>query len=205
MRRATLLTLAVLLVPAASHAQVAVRAFADAGFTTFTANQSFKAVLGKPSGFIYGGGVQVEKQQLFFAVDAQRFRRTGHRVFVFQNQVFTLNVKDTVTVTPLDLTFGYRFGSRGVIPYAGGGIGWYRYQEQSEHATDADNIQRTSTGYHVVGGAEVPIRRWLGVAVDAQWASVPNALGDSTSSVAAVYGEHDLGGFSIRTKVIVGR
>lgn len=215
MRRAALVLSLLLLLPGSSKAQIAVRGFGEAGLTVFTATQSFKAVLGKSSGPVYGGGIEFGQKQFFFSIDARRFRRTGHRVFVFENQVFTLNVKDTVTVTPLDLTVGYRFVSRTpaarfrrpprFVPYAGGGIGWYGYDERSDHATDTEDVKKTSFGYHVLAGAEVPLRRWLGAAVDAQWAAVPNAFGDSATSVAKVYNEHDLGGFTLRAKIIIGR
>ena len=205
MRRAALVLSLSLLFTASSSAQVSVRGFGDAGVTLFTATQSFKAILGKHSGPVYGGGVEIGKEQFFFSVDAQRFRRTGHRVFVFQNQVFPLNVKDTITVTPLDFTVGYRFRTRGIVPYAGGGVGWYRYEEVSDHATDAENVKKTYAGYHVLAGAEMPLNRWLGAALDAQWAAVPHAFDDSASSVAKVYDEHNLGGFTVRAKIIVGR
>jgi hypothetical protein len=200
--------------PASSNAQIAVRGFGDAGFTVFTASQSFKAILGKPSGPVYGGGIEFGNRQFFLSIGARRFRRTGHRVFVFESQIFPLNVKDTITVTPFDLTFGYRFvpppaarlrRAPRFVPYVGGGIGWYGYQERSDHATDAENVKQTYTGYHVLAGAEVPLRRWVGAAVDVQWAVVPHALGDSASSVANVYDEHDLGGFTLRARIIVGR
>ena len=110
----------------------------------------------------------------------------------FNNEVFPLNVKDTITVTPLELTVGYRFRWQGFVPYAGGGIGWHRFEETSEHSADQEDVKKTYTGYHVAGGVERPIRRWLGAAVDAQWAAVPNALGDAATSVAKVYGEHNL-------------
>src|SRR5947207_3716743 len=101
-------TIAVLLLaPSASDAQVSVRWFADAGLAVFSATQSFKAILGKPSGPVYGGGIEFGERGFFLSIGAQRFRRAGHRVFVFENQVFTLNVNDIITVTPVDLTFGY--------------------------------------------------------------------------------------------------
>src|SRR5438093_4965355 len=133
MRRPALLLSLLLLIPASSNAQIAVRGFGDAGFTVFTATQSFKATLGKPSGPVYGGGIEFGEGQLFLSIGARRFRRTGQRVFVFETQIFRLNVKDTITVTPLDLTFGYRFISLTsarlrraphFVPYVGGGIGW---------------------------------------------------------------------------------
>jgi hypothetical protein len=215
MMRASLVGLLVLLFPAASNAQISVRVFGEAGATVFTATQSFKAILGTPLGPVYGGGLEFRQRQYFFSVGAQRFRRTGHRVFVFENQIFTLNVKDTIAVTPLDLTFGYRFLRRPapgrfrrpprLVPYAGGGIGAYRYEEISEHATDAENVKKGYAGYHVLGGAEVPLRPWLGAAFEAQWATVPHALGDSSTGVANVYDEHNLGGFTLRAKIVIGR
>ena len=207
MTRASLLaTIAVLLlVPSGAGAQVSVRGFADAGLTVFSATQSFKAILGKASGPVYGGGIEFGERGFFLSIGAERFRRAGHRLFVFDNQVFTLNVKDTITVTPVDLTFGYRLRSHGIVPYAGGGVGWYRYQEISEHATDAEDVKQTSTGYHVLGGVEVPIQKWLAAGLDAKWSTVPNAFGDSTTGVASVYNEHNIGGFTLRAKIIVGR
>jgi outer membrane protein with beta-barrel domain len=194
---------------------ISMRGFADAGLTIFTASQSFKAILGSPAGAVFGGGVEVGlTRNLFLSVGASRFSRTGQRVFVFQNQVFKLNESDTITVTPFQLSVGYRFLGRRrarptrparFTPYAGGGVGWYRFSETSPHATDADEAKMTNAGYHVLAGAETPIRRWMAAAIDAQWAIVPNALGDSASSVARLYDEHDLGGFTLSVRIIVGR
>jgi opacity protein-like surface antigen len=194
-----------LLIPSASRAQVSVRGFGNAGLTMFSATQSFKAILGKATGPVYGGGIEFGEKQFFLDFAAERFRRNGHRVFVFQDQVFPLNVTDTITITPVDLTFGYRFRSHGLVPYAGGGARWYRYEETSEHATDDENVKKTYTGYQVLGGVEVPLQRWLAAAVDAQWANAPNAFADSPTSVATVYNEHALGGFTLRAKIIIGR
>jgi outer membrane protein with beta-barrel domain len=207
MTRATFAAVAlVLILPSASSAQqLAVRGFGDAGFTVFSATQSFKAVLGKSSGPVFGGGIEFGERQFFLSLGAQRFHRDGHRVFVFENQVFPLNVKDTITVTPIDLTFGYRLRSRGIVPYVGGGLSWYRYVESSEHATENEDVTQTNTGYHLRAGAEVPLRRWLAAAADAQWSVAPNAFADSPTSVASVYDEHDLGGFTLRARIIVGR
>jgi opacity protein-like surface antigen len=200
-----------LVVPATSNAQArdtpfTIRGFGDAGIILFTATQSFKAILGKPSGPVFGGGVELGlPRRLFVSVAASRFKRTGHRVFIFEGQVFDLNVPATITVTPLEITGGYRFADSGLVPYAGGGVGWHKYQETSAHSTAADDVNQTFTGYHVVGGAEVPIASWLAAAAEAQWASVPNALGNDPNGVSSAYNEHDLGGFTFRVKIVVGR
>jgi hypothetical protein len=213
MTRATLVWAAVLLlvsaVPSSAQNAVTMRGFADAGLTVFTATQSFKAVLGSPTGAVFGGGVEVGlTRNVFVSLAASRFKKTGQRVFVFQNQVFKLNVDDTVAVTPLQVSAGYRFRGRRprrIIPYAGGGIGWYRLTETSEPSTPGDDTKTTHAGFHLLAGIETPIRRWAGAAVDAQWSSVPNSLGESTTSVASLYDEHNLGGFMLRARIIVGR
>ena len=205
MRRAALVLALLILVPASSQAQLSTRVFADAGITVFSATQSFTAILGKPSGAVFGGGVEVDQRPWFVTVGARRFHRSGHRVFVFNNEVFPLNVKDSITVTPVELTFGYRFRWRGFVPYAGGGIGWHRFEETSDHATDEENVDKTYMGYQVVGGAERRIRPWLAAALDAEWSAVPNAFGDAATSVAKIYHERDLGGFTLRARIVVGR
>ncbi len=205
MRRAALVAVLLMLIPASSNAQVSPRVFADVGVTVFTATQSFKAILGRPSGAVFGGGIEVDEGQWFLTLGARRFHRSGHRVFVFNNEVFALSVKDSITVTPVDLTFGYRFRWRRFAPYAGGGIGWHRFTEASDHATDEENVRKTYTGVQVVGGVERALRPWLAAALDAEWAAVPNAFGNAATSVAKVYDEHNLGGFTLRARIVVGR
>jgi len=213
---AVLLAVAVLVAsPALPSAQnaIAVRGFADAGLTVFTARQSFRAILGSPAGPVVGGGIEVGlTKNAFLSLAASRFRRTGQRVFVFQDEVFKLDVSDRISVTPLELTAGYRFirvnrlgRMARFTPYVGGGIGWYRFTETAAHSTTADDVKATHTGFHVVAGAETPIRKWMAAAVDAQLSSVPNAFGDSPASVARLYDEHNLGGFTLRARIIVGR
>jgi hypothetical protein len=86
----------------------------------------------------------------------------------------------------------------------GGGIGWHRYRETSEFATDAENVSETFTGYHALGGVVYRLGKLFGVAGEGQWSSVPNALGDTANSASAAFGESDLGGFTARVKFIVG-
>ena len=219
-----------LLTPAAPHAQVrrpqvppstngqpTFRGFGDAGVTVFSATQSFKAILGRPAGPLFGGGVELGfSNRLFVSVAASRFRRTGHRVFAFQGQVFDLNEPATITITPLEVTAGYRHTRRAqpgaraaapakLIPYVGGGVGFHKYTETSAHSTDADDVHATFTGYHVQGGVEMPVQKWMALAAEAQFASVPNALGKDPNGVSSLYKEHDLGGFTFRMKLVVGR
>jgi opacity protein-like surface antigen len=192
----------------ASQETFAFRGFVDFGGTTFTASDSFKAVLGSASGPIFGGGVElVLPQRIFVNVRATRFSKTGTRVFVSNGEVFDLGIDTKVTVTPLEINGGYRFGPTGasIVPYVGGGIGWHRYQETSDFATDDENVDQRFVGYQVLGGAEFRIMQWIGAAGEAQWASVPDALGQNPTAASTAFNETNLGGATFRVKVIIGR
>ena len=182
------------------------RGFADIGSTRFTAEQSFMAVLGSPRGRILGGGVEVVLPHRIFAnLRVSRFRDVGRRVFVFNNERFDLGIPTTITVTPIELTGGYRFPvGRRLVPYGGAGIGWHGYRETSRFAEAEENVHRRELGYHVVGGAEVRLMRWIGAAAEAQWTTVPDALGADPNGVSHDFGESDLGGVTVRVKVVVG-
>jgi opacity protein-like surface antigen len=84
----------------------------------------------------------------------QRFKRTGERVFAFDGNTFNLGISDTVTITPVAVTLGWRFNGRRAIPYLGGGMGSYHYTETSAGADPSDNLDGRSLSYHVVVGAE---------------------------------------------------
>lgn len=192
---------------AATPADAQVRGFADVGSTTFAATESFETILGTASGVTFGGGVEaVLPFNVFVNVRASRFRKTGERVFVFEGERFGLGVPATITITPLLFTGGYRF-DRGwrVIPYGGGGIGRHAYEETSEFADGNENVKESFTGYHLLGGAEFRIHRWIGAAAEAQWATVPDALGTDPNGVSSQFDETDLGGVTFRVKVVVGR
>ena len=183
------------------------RGFADVGSTTFTAAESFTAVLGSARGAVFGGGVEaIFPQRVFMTVRASRFRRSGERVFLFGRERFGLGIPTTVTVTPVELAGGYRFdyGWR-VVPYAAAGVGWHRYEETSTFADGADNVRDRFVGYQVAGGAEIRLARWIGTAVEAQWSTVPDALGGDPNGVAREFQESDLGGVTVRVKLVIGR
>ena len=195
--------------PANTSAQdLAIRGFADVGLTNFTAKESFEAVLGTPSGPVFGGGAEVVlPQRIFVGVRASRFRGDGERVFVFGGEVFRLGIDTTVTVTPVELTAGYRFGAppSRLLPYAGGGVGWHAYDETSEFADESENVHARHTGYHLLGGVEVRISRWIAAAGEAQWATVPDALGQDPNAASTAFGDTDLGGTTFRIKIVIGR
>lgn len=207
-------TTAILLgvVPATAQTQISLRGFGDLGLTRFTAGESFDAILGSASGVVFGGGAEaVFPSGAFAGIRASRFRKTGERVAIVDGERFGLGIPATITVTPLQVTGGYRFNrltrtrrpSR-VVPFAGGGIGWYRLTETSDFATDAENVSGWHIGVHALGGAEVRLTPLVGIAGEAQWSIVPGALGDDANGVSQLFDESDLGGLTLRVKLVLG-
>jgi opacity protein-like surface antigen len=192
--------------PARAQAQeFMIRGFGDVGATTFTAEQSFNAILGSKGGPVFGGGVEAVERHIFLNVRASRFRKTGQRVFLFEGEQFDLGIPTRITVTPVELTGGYRFPFwTRVVPYAGAGVGWHHFRETSEFAADDENVDDRFTGYHILGGAEVGLWRWLALGGELQWATVPDAIGSDPNSVSHEFNESDLGGVTVRFKLIVG-
>ena len=198
------------LMPAAGYAQdsgVAIRGFGDVGATAFTAEQSFTAILGSRTGPVFGGGVEIVlPQRVFVGLRASRFSKTGERVFISDGETFRLGIPTTIALTPVQITGGYRFPSVGgrLTPYVGGGPGWYSYSERSEFAGEDEDVNERFTGFHLLGGAEVQLARWLSLGGELQWATVPDAIGDDPNSVAREFSETNLGGTTVRVRFVVG-
>jgi hypothetical protein len=184
------------------------RGFGDLGVTFFTARDSFKAILGSSNGIVFGGGGGVVLPQQFFVdVRASRFKKDGKRIVVAGGEVFDLGIPTTVTITPIEITAGYRFGRQRDLtrPYAGGGISVYRYSEGDQFATSSEAASETFTGFHLLAGIERRVQKYVGLAGEAAYAVVPDALGQNAGSAGSAYGETDLGGATIRLKVVIGR
>ncbi|MGE3273607.1 MAG: outer membrane beta-barrel protein [Vicinamibacterales bacterium] len=204
------LVVALLATSAPAFAQdegVQVRGVAFAGSMRFTSSDSFDAVLGSASGPIVGGGGQVILPLgVYFEVTAWRYSADGERVFVGPDgDVFHLGIPVSVTVTPIEVTAGWRFRLRTpkLVPYVGGGWTSARYQESSEFADAEEEADSRHSGFHLVGGAEFRALPWLGVGGEVAWSRVPDALGDA--GVSAAFDENDLGGTSLRVKITLGR
>jgi hypothetical protein len=186
--------------------EAAFRGFFIATTQSFSASTTFDATFGGSRQPFFGGGAQVTTPVgVFVEFAVTRFKKTGQRAFINDGQAFPLGIPLTATVTPIELSVGYRFGAgrSRVIPYAAGGIGRYLYKEESGFAADGDNVDTHHVGYLVNGGVEIRLQKWIGVAVDAQYTHVPGILGEGGISLDA--GETDLGGVAARFKVIVGR
>jgi hypothetical protein len=183
---------------------VSVFGFADIGYQFLLAKDSFRAVLGDAHGFTFGGGAEVRFHDRFFVgASVARFEENGERVFVSNGEVFRLGIRDTIRIVPLAITGGYRYTVTEGAVYVGGGFGRYYYRETSDFAAAGENIDESHPAYHLLTGIEFPRRGSFRAAIELQYTSVPDALGSSGAS--AVFGEHNLGGFDIRLKVLGGR
>ena len=184
-----------------------IRAFFLATDQSFAAKTTFKAAFGKSVEPFFGGGLQVAlRNGLFVEVGFSRFKKTGQLAFVNNGQTFQLGIPLTATITPLELSAGYRFGASGssrFIPYAAAGVGRYAYREAADFAIDGDNADTHHVGYLAAGGVEVRVHRWIGLAVDAQYTHVTGILG--AGGVSKDAGESDLGGIAGRFKILIGR
>jgi hypothetical protein len=187
---------------------VSISGYATFGNIFFTATESFDAILGKTSGPMFGGGARVGLPWggLFVDVGAWRFHAEGDRALVFEGEVIPLGIPVDITVTPIEFSGGWRFRIRSLpkfSPYVAGGFTAMKYHESSDFSDPAEDVDDTSGGYHLLGGAEYKITRWLGVAGEASWTTVPDAIGES--GVSAAFNETDLGGTTFRFKITIGR
>jgi hypothetical protein len=187
---------------AAPRGPVRVRAAPETGVIVFAAERGFEAVTGRRTGLIRGGSVEaVLGNRVGVNVRVSRFSVGGQRVFPFGDTVFRLATPTSISLMPVELTGTYRFSRGDVVPYAGAGVGWHHYKETAPVADEGEDVEERFVGYHVVGGAELRIARWLGLAGEAQWTRVPDAL---TGGVAGAFGETDLGGAVVRIRIIIG-
>lgn len=182
--------------------------YALLGNISFTAAESFDAIVGTPSGPIFGGGVRIRVPLggLFADVGAWRYRGEGERVFVDDGEVFPLGIPVEITVTPIEISAGWQFRlpkAPKLTPYVAGGVTILKYRETSDFATASEDTDDSFNGYHLFGGAQYKITRWIGLAGEASWSTVPDAIGES--GVSAAFNETDLGGTTFRLKVTIGR
>lgn len=196
------------------------RPFVIGSIQRFTAAQTFDAAFGQRVEPFFGGGLNITQDDgPYLELTASRFKKTGEQAFFNDGSIFRLGIPLTATITPLEMTAGYRFHRRPrrlpsaftrrlaapsrFVPYAGGGVGVYRYQQTSAFATDAENVDTRHVGVIVEGGVEVRLHRWVGLALDAHYTYVPGILGEGGVSQQA--GEKDLGGIAGRVKLVIGR
>lgn len=89
------------------------------------------------------------------------------------------------------------------VPYVGGGIGKMEYEERSPLATGGELESSSFSSYHVLGGVDVPIWKFVGLGAEAHYRWVPDALGED--GVSKEFDEKDLGGYTFRLRLTLGR
>jgi hypothetical protein len=172
----------------------------------FAAEKTFDAIFGGSVQPLFGGGLEVTfKNRFFVDFTVLHFSKTGERSIVINGQVFHLGIPLKATLTPIEVSAGYRFAGYGrrVVPYIGAGIGSYGVAQESDLAVAGENAEARHVGYLVAGGAEVRVGQWLGLSGDVQYTHVPGILG--TGGISQQFGEDDLGGLSLRFRVLFGR
>jgi hypothetical protein len=209
-RRIILLVLGLAIAaPAAAQAppELSIRPFVMATEQSFAAVDTFDAAFGKSYFPFFGGGVQVVFHDAFVVeLGASHFEQTGQRAYLSGGKAFQLGIPLTASITPFEITGGYRFKLRQlprVRPYAAAGFGSYSYKETSSFSDPGEDLDTRHAGFVVNGGAEFRLHRWVGLDVDVQYSHVPGILG--TAGVSQQAGESNLGGVAARFKLVVGR
>jgi len=194
--------------PAPRSRAIEIGGFAMFGQINFAASESFDAIIGDPAGPLLGGGAHVGLPfgGLFVEVGGWKFNDDGERAFVSNGQVVSLGIPVEITLTPIEISGGWRFRFNKIprlLPYAAGGFSSYGYKETSQFAATTEDLEERFNGYHILGGAEVKLLRWLGIAGEVAWTTIPDSIGEA--GVSAAFNETDLGGTSFRMKITVGR
>jgi hypothetical protein len=182
------------------------RVFGWADWQQMAAKESFDAVAGTTTATGVGGGAEIHRlwKGVFLRGAVSRMKVEGERVFVFDGAVFPLNQPLEITMTPIELGAGWRFGAVGerLVPYVGAGAVWLKYREDGQGSTSADRVNETYTGAVIFGGVDVSVWRFVSAGAEVAWrtAKVKDAGG-----VFEAFGEDDLGGISVRVMLSVGR
>lgn len=179
-----------------------IRGFGELGYVWLNASDSFNAIFEKDSTLVPGVGVDAIWPSGFFAAaEVEWFRLEGERAFVLNGEVFPLGIEDVVTAVPISMTAGYHFGrNRTARPYAGGGFGVFLFEERADFAAAGDDVSEHFASFHIVGGVDLMRRRRVSTAIEARYAVVRDAIGKG--GVSAAFNEDDLGGFTIKVKVL---
>ena len=180
---------------------VGVRAFFLLDRVAMNASESFKATLDSSSLTGYGGGVDVTRLWRGFFVRGafSRLSGEGERVVVVDGDAIPLGIPLEVKMMPIEIGGGWRHPidpSRRTEAYAG--IGWLRlsYKETSEDADASEDIDESFNGTVLFGGVDFDLSKGFMVGFEAQYRSVPDAIGEG--GVSREFEETNLGGFAIR-------
>jgi hypothetical protein len=182
--------------------KIDIHAFGIFDVNSIAATKSFEAVLGTSQLTAAGAGAEVGGwwKGLFLRIAVTRMEKTGSRVFVDGGTVFDLGIPLTVTMTPIEAGFGWRFGSNSRFePYAGLSYVSLGYHEVSDFADVGDNVDESYKGSAVFGGVHVKIYKWIVAGGEAQYRHIQAPA--ASSGVSQAFDERNLGGATGRITI----
>lgn len=139
-------------------------------------------------------GVQAEARfdrGWFLALSVDRGEADGELVAPGPGGPIPTGEPTTLTLMPIHLTVGgIARRDRPWSVYFGGGPSLLQWEDDNAVAPE----DRSDNGYHAVVGLRRSFRR-AGVAAEARWSSIPDALGEG--GVSAAFDEDDLGGLAL--------
>ena len=179
--------------------------YATYGTTHFVASESFDATTGTTSDSSIGvGGVVTGLWRgLFVDIGYTQHELIGERVFIDHGTVYSLGIPLRITMRPIDLAGGWRFHAGRVSPYAGGGLTFLSYREESDFSVAGEDVDERKRGGLVLVGADVRLVRLVSVGGEVRFRSVGDVLG--SAGVSQIFGEEQLGGSSFAARVLIGR
>lgn len=194
--------------PAAVSAQTGVgfRGYGSFGSTTLAATDTFDAVAGTASPSVFGGGAQVTNlwRGVFADIGVSHLSLDGERVFIGEDgTVFELGIPLEVTMRPIDIAAGWRFGLGRVAPYVGAGVTFLSYEETSDFSEAGEDVDESGSGALVLGGVDVLVWRWIHAGGEVRYRRVHGILGEG--GVSSHFGEDDAGGISAAVRISIGR
>lgn len=188
---------------AASGSAGELAAEGQVGYFSMAATQSAEALFDSSGGLTWGGAARYSLDKgIYFTAGVRTFSKEGERVFVAgpTDPVAPLGHPLSIRITPWFATVGYRFRQgKLIVPYGGVGGSITSYHEESTVAGIVYDDSRSKAGFHVMAGAEIGKGR-LRFGAEAGWSMVSDALG--VGGVSEVYGEDDLGGWTVLGKVV---
>jgi hypothetical protein len=193
--------------PQASGPRVGARLFGHAEWQNMTATRSLGAVTGTTRLQGFGGGAEVQRlwRGVFARLSMTRMTQAGERVFVFENEAYSLGIPLEISLTPIELAVGWRMApqtSLRIVPYAGAGLISLKYKETSSSDSSSEAISESYGGVLIFGGAEVPVWRMVSLGAEVGWrkVKVPQPAG-----ALRAFNENDLGGVTMRVMLSVSR
>ena len=188
--------------------RVVFRPFVLVSEERFAASQAFEGVFGKAVQPFIGAGAQMTfRDGGFLEFTFSRFQKDGERAFRFEDENFPLGIPLKATLTPIEITTGYRMLNRRrprpVVPYFGIGVGFYRYSESSDFSEVGDDVNVSHLGFLGMAGAEFRVHRLLSLSADVQVNQVQGIL--ESTGLAGETKETNLGGLAARFRVIIGK